>query len=489
MIAVPGLPLRTVQNVLVNLRLALYSRSPSASATRKPRDGFIECRLGHLSLYLNKAPSTLIHVWKGTKPSRLDGRSFVKMNVQRSLFALFLGALAALPPISIDMALPALGPIAHTLHVSTGMAQLTLSFFMAGFALSPIAYGPLSDRYGRRPMLILGLALFTLGALASSAAGTLNLLLLARFVQGAGAGSGMTLAMAMVRDLFVGKRAQGRLAVITVVTNVAPMIAPALGAALLSHLGWRAIYIATGLCGIILLLAILFSLQETALRQHSEREPFLTVMTRAYRRVLGDRRAMAYIVLNALGFSWMFAYITGSPLIFIDTFHTSTTLFAVLFACTGCGIVAGASLNGELAQRGVEARRLLLAGVITAACCTSVLVILTLIQSMSLWSFLPLLTLTTASFGMVAPSAAQGALEPLGEVAGVGGGLLASMQMLFAAGTSSVVGMLFPRVGVIAMTGSMCTLSVLALALAVPLARRAVSTRVTDSQGAFVSLH
>jgi len=105
------------------------------------------------------------------------------------------------------------------------------------------------------------------------------------------------------------------------------------------------------------------------------------------------------------------------------------------------------------------------------------------------WSFLPLLALTTASFGMVAPSAAHGALEPLGKVAGVGGGLLAAMHMLFAAGTSSVVAMLFPRVGVIAMTGSMCTLTVLALALAVPLARRAASTRATDSQPALASLH
>jgi len=369
------------------------------------------------------------------------------------------------------MALPALGPIAHTLQVTPGMAQLTLSFFMAGFALSPIAYGPLSDRYGRRPMLIIGLALFTLGGFASAASGTLNLLLLARFVQGAGAGSGMTLAMAMVRDLFAGKKAQGRLAVITVVTNVAPMIAPALGAALLSHMGWRAIYLATALSGVILLSAILLSLQETASSRHSEREPFLTVMTRAYRRVLGNRHAMAYIVLNALGFSWMFAYIAGSPLTFIDEFHTSTSLFAVLFACTGAGIVVGATLNGRLAQRGVGIKWLLLSGVITAACCTSALVLLTLTRSMSLWSFLPLLALTTASFGMVAPSAAHGALEPLGEVAGVGGGLLASIQMLFAAGTSSVVAMLFPRIGVIAMTGSMCTLSLLALVLAIPLTR------------------
>jgi MFS transporter, DHA1 family, multidrug resistance protein len=183
----------------------------------------------------------------------------------------------------------------HTLHVTPGMAQLTLSFFMAGFALSPIAYGPFSDRYGRRPMLLLGLTLFTLGGFACAVSGSLYLLLPARFVQGAGAGSGMSLAMAMVRNLFVGKKAQGRLAVVTVVTNSAPMIAPALGVALLSHMGWRAIYIATGLCGLLLLLTILFSLQETAPRQHARLEPLLTVMMRAYRRVFGHRRAMAYM--------------------------------------------------------------------------------------------------------------------------------------------------------------------------------------------------
>jgi DHA1 family bicyclomycin/chloramphenicol resistance-like MFS transporter len=230
-------------------------------------------------------------------------------------------------------------------------------------------------------------------------------------------------------------------------------------------------------------------LRETAPRQHLHRDPLMTVMARSYRRVFGHRRAMAYIVLNALAFSWMFAYITGSPLIYIDTFHTSTTLFAVLFACTGAGIVVGATLNGKLAQREVQSRWLLLGGVITAACCTSALVILTLTRSMSLWSFLPLLTLTTASFGMVAPSAAHGALEPLGEVAGVGGGLLASIQMLFAAGTSSIVALLFPRIGVLAMTGSMCTLAIVAVALAMSLTRRAVPTGVGEAQEAIVSLH
>lgn len=151
--------------------------------------------------------------------------------------------------------------------------------------------------------------------------------------------------------------------------------------------------------------------------------------------------------------------------------------------------MVGATLNGKLAQREVQSRWLLLGGVITAACCTSTLVILTLMRSMSLWSFLPFLTLTTVSFGMVAPSAAHGAPEPLGEVAGVGGGLLALIQILFAAGTSSIVALLFSRIAVLAVIGSMCTLAIVAIALATPLTRRAIPTGVGDAQEVVVLRH
>ena len=164
-----------------------------------------------------------------------------RLQPQSVLFAIYLGALAALPPISIDMALPALVDIAGSLHASASQAGLTLSLFMAGFALGPIVYGPLCDARGRKPTLLLGLALFTLGGIGSAVAPGISILLGARLIQGIGAGAGMTVALAIVRDLFEGNAMQHRLAAITVVANVAPIVAPSVGVALLAAIEWRGI--------------------------------------------------------------------------------------------------------------------------------------------------------------------------------------------------------------------------------------------------------
>jgi DHA1 family bicyclomycin/chloramphenicol resistance-like MFS transporter len=174
-----------------------------------------------------------------------------------------LGVLAALPPLSIDMPLPALVAVTQSLHTQSSLAGLTLSVFMAGFAVSPIVYGPLADRNGRRPLLMAGLLLFVVGGLGAAAAPSIGLLLVSRLVQGAGAGAGMTLAFAIVRDLFVGKEAQTRLAFIAVVANVAPIIAPTVGAVLLGLVGWRGIYGATVLAGVLLLTTVGLGLAET----------------------------------------------------------------------------------------------------------------------------------------------------------------------------------------------------------------------------------
>ncbi len=126
-------------------------------------------------------------------------------NPHSLLFVIFLASLAALPPLSIDMALPALHGIAATLQTSPGRAGLTLSLFMAGFAVTPLIYGPLSDRFGRRPILLSGLGLFTLGSLACAISPSIFFLLAARLAEGAGAGAGISMAFAIVRDLFAGE--------------------------------------------------------------------------------------------------------------------------------------------------------------------------------------------------------------------------------------------------------------------------------------------
>jgi MFS transporter, DHA1 family, multidrug resistance protein len=399
----------------------------------------------------------------------------MKMKTSGPVFAIFLGALAALPPISIDMALPALTNIASDLGASGRLAGLTLSLFMLGFAASPFFYGPLADRHGRRPLLLIGLCLFTVGGLAATTTPSIGVLLAARLVQGAGAGAGMTLAMAMVRDLFEGRVAQSRLAVITVVANVAPIVAPSLGAALLRWIGWRGIYGATAACGLVLLALVRFAVSETAAVPAGPKPSLAGTVLRDYREVLGHGRTMAHIVVNALGFGWMFAYVSGSPLVLIDRLHASPALYSVLFACTGGGIVGGATISGRLVHRGIPSRHLLFLAVLLAVAATGGLVALSFAGRVSISTFMPLLILSTAAFGMAAPCAAHGALDPLAQLAGIAGGLLTSIQMLAGALASLVVTMLFPSMGTLAMTGTMAGFAMAALLVMIGI------TRVTHS--------
>lgn len=398
----------------------------------------------------------------------------MKMKATGAVFAIFLGALAALPPISIDMALPALNDIGSDLGARGGLAGLTLSLFMLGFAVSPIFYGPLADRHGRRPLLLIGLGLFAVGGLASSAAPSIKLLLAARLIQGAGAGAGMTLAMAIVRDLFEGRAAQSRLAVITVVSNIAPIVSPALGAALLGFVGWRGIFGVTALCGLTLLTLAYFMVAETAVIPSGPKPPIVRKLFSDYMEVLSHRSAMAHICVNALGFGWLFSYVSGSPLVLIDRLHASPALYAILFACTGGGIVGGATISGRLVQRGVPSRHLLFSAVVMAVVATGALTVLSIAGIGSISTFMPLLVLSTAAFGMAAPCAAQGALDPLPKLAGIAGGLLTSIQMLAGSIASLIVALLFPTMGTLAMTGTMACFAVAALLVttAIPVVRQ-----------------
>jgi DHA1 family bicyclomycin/chloramphenicol resistance-like MFS transporter len=393
----------------------------------------------------------------------------MKMSRAGVTFAVFLGALAALPPIAIDMALPALTRIGDALHSTQSLAGMTLSLFMAGFALSPFFYGPLSDRHGRRPLLVVGLVLFALGGVLATVAPNMTVLLIARLLQGLGAGAGMTLAMAMVRDSFEGRTAQSRLAVITVVANLAPIVAPALGVAVLAAMGWRAIYAINAVSGVLLLVMAWLGLEETAALVPKPAKA--SSLIQDYREALSHRSVRDHLLINALGFGWMFGYVAGSPVVLIEHLHASPTLYSILFASTGGGIVAGASLSGWLGQRGVAPKRLIQCGVILAVLVTGAAVVMSLTATATLVTLMPCLVLATAAFGILAPCAAQGALEPLPTLAGVTGGLLTSIQMFAGALASLLVSLLLPPLGILGMTATMAGFALLTSLLVLGLAR------------------
>jgi DHA1 family bicyclomycin/chloramphenicol resistance-like MFS transporter len=179
-------------------------------------------------------------------------------------FTLLIGALAALPPLSIDLGLPALTLLQASLGATPTGAALTLSLFLAGFGASQLVMGPLSDRYGRRPVMLTGMVLYAASGLGCALAPSIEVLLALRLLEGVGAAGGTTLAMAMVRDCFEGQAGRIKMSQVTMVITIAPIIAPTLGGLLLLAFdSWRVIYATLALCGTALALAVWQGLAES----------------------------------------------------------------------------------------------------------------------------------------------------------------------------------------------------------------------------------
>jgi len=276
-------------------------------------------------------------------------------------FIVLLGACGAMPPLSVDMGQPAMSPIAHALGSLPAAVAYALSLYMVGFATAPVIFGPLSDRFGRRPVLLAGCALFGVAGLGCAVAHSMPAFMVWRLLEGAGAGVGTVLAVAIIRDLFEGQMARARLSYMSVLTSLAPMIAPTLGVWILALGGWRSIYAALGAIGATLLIAVGLGLDESVAPEKVQSLAPRQLLSN-YWRVLGNRTFRGYALVTVLNFGCFFAYIAASPLLMINTLGASPRVYAYLFALTSFGLMVGGVANGRLNMRGVAASRLLATG-------------------------------------------------------------------------------------------------------------------------------
>jgi len=263
---------------------------------------------------------------------------------------ILLGALTALGPMSIDMYLPALPAIEQDLSAPAGTVGLTLAAFFIGMALGQLFYGPVSDRFGRKPPLYFGLALYIVASIACASANTITELIMLRFLQALGGCAGPVLARAIVRDRCSARESARAFSMLTLVMGLAPILAPVLGGWLLILMGWRWLFAALAAFGVLCLLCLHWRLAET----HTPRpqEPLmLGSVLRGYGRLAINPTFLGYTLSGGLVMAGMFAYITGSPYVFIELHHLSPQQYSMVFGANASMFIGASQINAQLLKR------------------------------------------------------------------------------------------------------------------------------------------
>jgi DHA1 family bicyclomycin/chloramphenicol resistance-like MFS transporter len=387
----------------------------------------------------------------------------MRTQIDSVAFTVPLALLAALPSFGIDMVLPALTTTSAGLGVSVSEAGLTMSAFLLSLGAAPLIYGPASDRYGRKPIVVLGCTLLIIASIGCALAQSLPALLAWRVVQGVGAASTTMTAIAIIRDLFGGHAARARMSHLVTAINIVPIVAPTAGAALLPLGGWRLIYAAYGAVSLILLLVIWFGFNESA-RIDPANRPVPSVVVRNYLRVLMHPVCLGCILVNAAATGVIFAYATGSSLYFINAAGLTPDQFGMIFGASAVAVLAGAYLDGWFSARGAEPGYSLTIGLGLLTAAAMVLLVTTLAG----WTPLPLviflMIVVALGFGLIAPNAMGAAMQQLPEIGGSVSAMAGLVQMMVAAGSSALVALLFDGHSALSMAAVMALFSALAVA-------------------------
>ncbi|MGC3864703.1 multidrug effflux MFS transporter [Micromonospora chersina] len=348
-----------------------------------------------------------------------------------------LGTLTAIGPLSLDMYLPAFPAMTRDLGADQAGIQLSLTTCLIGLAIGQFVTGPLSDRWGRRRPVLIGVVAYAVLALTCAAAPSAPVLAAARFAQGLAGGMGVVVARAVVRDLYSGREAAKYFSRLTLVFGVAPVAAPSVGSLVLRFGDWRAVFLTLGAIGLLLSVAVARRLPET-LPAERRSTGGLAATARTMRSLAADRVYLGYALTQGFAFAGLFAYISGSSFVFQDVFGVSAAAFSLVFGLNALALVATGQANARLLDR-FSPRRLLVtalvvggaaaAGVLTGALAGSLAVV-----AVTLFAFV-------GSLGMVTPNSTALALDAHARHAGTAAALMGGVQSVIGALAAPLVGL------------------------------------------------
>ena len=360
--------------------------------------------------------------------------------LQNFVLILIIGALNTVSPFTIDMYLPAFPKIAAELHTDIQTVALSVSTYFFGFALGQILYGPLLDRFGRKPPLYVGLCFYVGATIACAVAATINSFLVFRFLQALGGCVASVAAMAMVIDFFPANKSSRILSTLILILGASPLLAPTIGGLIVSAWSWQYVFVVLALFAVLMIACVFFFLP-----QGQQPDPSISLKPKpiidGFKAVLFDPIFYVFTLAGSLSFSGLFVYVAGSPAIFMEEFGVSPKIYSFIFAGLSVGFISCSQFNHILAKN-FSSKQILRTVLIFQATVAIVFLIATLTGNCGFVPTLCFLFLILACCGLTYPNAAAIALSPFKRNAGTASALLGFVQIGLGGFISACVGML-----------------------------------------------
>ncbi|MFD5548548.1 Bcr/CflA family multidrug efflux MFS transporter [Streptomyces goshikiensis] len=388
-----------------------------------------------------RAPATASQQPSPETPSAPGSTPLTKARRTGLLVTFVLGGLTALPPLSMDMYLPALPEVTTALHSPAATIQLTLTACLAGMALGQLVIGPMSDKWGRRGPLLAGMVVYVLATALCALAPTAGTLIAFRLLQGLAGAAAIVIARAVVRDLYDGVEMARFFSTLMLISGTAPIIAPLIGGQVLRFADWRGVFAVLTVVGLALTLLVWRGLGET-LPAERRQTGGVGAALRTMRGLLADRVFAGYMLAGGFGFAVLFSYISASPFVVQEIYGASPQAFSLLFGLNSVGLIAVGQINGKLLVGRVSLDKALASGLgtITLASVALLLMSTGVFGEVGLVPIAAALFVLMSAMGLVLPNTNAQALMRTPHAAGSASALLGTSSFLVGAIASPVVG-------------------------------------------------
>ena len=357
---------------------------------------------------------------------------------KRLQFALLLGSLGLLGPFTIDTYLPSFPTIVKDLHTNASLVQISLTTCLLGLGIGQLFIGPLSDVIGRRKPLLIFLSLYLLASLTCAMSPNIYMLICSRFIQGFSAAGGLVISRAIVRDLYSGRELTKFFALLMLVGNLGPIVAPITGGAILTFASWQGVFIVLACIGLVLGFTVTLKLEETLPSEKRIPSNFSQVV-KNFGSLFKDRQFTGYAFTQGFTTAGIFAYVSGISFVYQNIYGVSPQVFSLLFGVNGVGLIIGTQLVGRLTDV-ISEKTFLKIGLLLSNSAGALLLIALLLKAPLIAVAIPIFFLVT-SISIIGTSCFSLAMETQGHIAGSASALLGLLPFILGSLTAPLVGL------------------------------------------------